>query len=599
MDEVKLEREALIDVAMGYEPADMAIINGHLVNVHTGRIQSDSIAIKGSRIAAVGDIGYAIGDETEVIDADGQFLVPGLVDPHTHQWHTYTNSTVFAAGRLLHGCTAIAAGFYGHAIVNGMKAVRFFLDELLRTPVKPIFLVPTMCYVQNRCLGLPSSPNAPTIEDLFEMLNYPETKGIEETGFEYMLDRERRDRGLLQLIEECLRQGKVPTGHSAGMYEDRGLNGFIAAGIMNNHEIVFLGDAQRQAELGLHVLIREGSACSDVRQLLPAITDRGYASRAFQLNTDVTTPDWAVERGQIDHVVRVAIRNGLDPIKAIQMSTIQPAEFFRVNHDMGVIAAGRFADILFVEHLADFQISKVIANGEVWVEGGKLIRQLQQPEYPEWLYGTMNVGRILKAEDFRISAPADAEKTVNVRVITTRDGSLETPESVEALSVVDGFIQADPGRGINKIAMIDRIFGTGEIGLAFVKGFNIQDGCIGTTANVLNENLVLVGSSDEDMAVAANETVNMGGGFVAVRQRRLLTSFPTPLNGLVTDLSFDETIESVNRLLATWRDMGCNLETPKMNLEFVTLVPIPYLKICTKGLALIQGQEYDLVNLVV
>ena len=152
---MELQREALIDVAMGYEPADTIITGGRVVNVHTGTIKAEGIAIKGERIAAVGDVAYAVGDDTEVIDAEGRFLVPGLIDPHCHQWHTYANSTVFAACRLLHGSTTIVDGFYGHAIVNGMRASRFFLDELLATPVKPIFVTPTMCYTQNRGIGFP------------------------------------------------------------------------------------------------------------------------------------------------------------------------------------------------------------------------------------------------------------------------------------------------------------------------------------------------------------------------------------------------------------------------------------------------------------
>ena len=594
----KLEREALIDVAMGYEPADAVIINGQIVNVHTGVIQSDGIAIKGSRIAALGDIGYSIGPETKVIDAGGQFLVPGLIDPHTHQWHTYTNSTVTAACRLLHGGTAIAEGFYGHAIVNGMKASRFFLDELLATPVKPIFLVPTLSYIQNRWLGFPTSPNAPAFEDLLDALNWPETKGIEECSYECIVEREHRDPDFLQLIEECLRQGKVPSGHLAAIHDDQWLNAWVAAGPMDNHEMKSLEEIKRQAELGVYVMLREGSACPDIRQVLPIITERGYASRACQLCTDVITQDWALERGQVDHTVRVAIKNGLDPIKAIQMATIQPAEYFRVNHDLGVIAPGRFADILFVEHLSDFQISKVVANGQVWVEEGKLIRQLQQPEYPRWLYETMNISRVLKAEDFRVPAPEGAGSTVKARVITTGDESLETGESIETLSVVDGTIEAAPSRGINKIAMIDRIFGTGEMGVAFVKGFNIKEGCIGTTANVFNHNIVLVGDSDQDMAVAANETIKMGGAFTAARQGKVVAAFPTPLNGIATDLSFDETVRTHNRLLQAWREMGCSLDSPQSNLEFVTVSSMPLLKICTKGLIFTDGKRCELVSIV-
>ena len=596
-----LQREALIDVAMGYEPADKVIKNCRIVNSHTGTIHqtSDNVAIKGERIAAIGDMDYTIGDDTEVIDADGRFLVPGLIDPHCHQWHTYANSTVFAACRLLHGSTTIVDGFYGHAIVNGLRASRFFLDELLRTPVKPLFVVPTMCYTQNRGIGFPASPNAPSIDQLMDSLSWPETKGIEEISPELMLYRNQRDADLLNLMEECLKQGKVIQGHSAGMTDDKITNAWVSSGIMHNHEVVNAAETRRQAELGIWVVIREGSACTDIEACIPVITEEGYDPRAFQLCTDVITPDWMLERGQMDNAIRVAIKNGLDPMTAIQMSTIQPAEFYRVNHDMGMIAPGRYADIVFVENLEEFEISQVMANGKIWVKDGKLVEPLENPDYPDWLYGTMNIDRVLAPEDFQIKAPEGAGDTVKVQVINTRDGSLETPGSVETLKVVDGLVQGDPARGINKICMIDRIMGTGEIGLAFVKGFNIQEGCIGTTANVFNQNIVLVGASDEDMAAAANETIDMDGGFIALRNGEVLASLPTPLNGLASDLPFNELFGKQFKLIAAWRDMGCELETPQMNLEFVSLVTIPYYRISTKGLAYMTQDRFELAELFV
>ena len=211
----------------------------------------------------------------------------------------------------------------------------------------------------------------------------------------------------------------------------------------------------------------------------------------------------------------------------------------------------------------------------------------------------MNIKRVPWPKDFRIAPPRSAGSTVKVRVITTRDGSLETPESIETLAIVDGEIQADPERGINKICMIDRIMGTGELGVAFVKGFNIREGCIGTTANVFNQNIVLVGASDEDMAAAANETIRMGGGFIAVRKGKVMASLPTPLNGLATDRSFDDVFAAQRKLRQAWRDMGCTLETPQMNLEFVSLVTIPYYRICTKGLAYVTEDRFELAPLVV
>ena len=596
-----LEREALIDVAMGYEPAEKVIKNCKIVNSHTGTIHSptDNVAIKGERIAAVGDMDYTIDDDTEVIDAGGRYLVPGLIDPHCHQWHTYANSTVFAACRLLHGSTTIVDGFYGHAIVNGLRASRFFLDELLRTPVKPIFVVPTMCYTQNRGIGFPASPNAPSIDQLMDSLTWPETKGIEEISPELMLYRNQRDADLLNLMEECLKQGKVIQGHSAGMTDDKITNAWVASGIMHNHEIVNAAETRRQAELGIWIVIREGSACKDIEACLPVITKEGYDARAFQLCTDVITPDWMLERGQMDNAIRVAVKNGLDPMTAIQMSTIQPAEFYRVNHDMGMIAPGRYADIVFVENLEEFEISQVMANGKIWVKDGELVEPLINPDYPDWLYGSMNIERVLAPEDFQLRAPKGAGDRVKVQVINTRDGSLETPGSVETLKVVDGLVQADPANGINKICMIDRIMGTGEIGLAFVKGFGIQEGCIGTTANVFNQNIVLVGASDEDMAAAANETIKMDGGFIALRNGEIMASLPTPLNGLASDLPFKELFDAQFKLIAAWRDMGCELETPQMNLEFVSLVTIPYYRISTKGLAYMTQDRFELAELFV
>ena len=209
----------------------------------------------------------------------------------------------------------------------------------------------------------------------------------------------------------------------------------------------------------------------------------------------------------------------------------------------------------------------------------------------------MNIDRVLEPADFRIKAPDGTGDTVKVQCINTRDGSLETPGSVETLRVVDGFVQADPQNAINKICMIDRIMGTGEVGVAFVKGF--KEGCIGTTANVFNQNIVLVGASDEDMAAAANETIKMDGGFIAFRNGSVEASLPTPLNGLASDLPFDALFEPQYKLIDAWRDMGCELETPQMNLEFVSLVTIPYYRISTKGLAYMTQDRFELAELFV
>jgi adenine deaminase len=590
------ERAALIDVAMGYAPADTVVVNGRLVDVNTGTVREEGVAIKNGRIAAVGDVEYTRGSETNTLDAGGRFLVPGLVDPHLHQWHTYMNSTVFAATNLLHGTTAVCDGFYGHAILSGVRAVRFFVDELKATPVKPLFVVPVLCYTQNRVLGIPASPNAPSVGDLYEMLDWDETVGVEETGYELLLEPELRDVELLAFFEAALAKGGVISGHGAGLPDDRSVNGFLAAGVTNNHELIARAETRRQAELGLIALIREGASCSDTREAAQAVTTDGLDSRAFLLCPDVVTTAEMFDVGQQDECIRVAIRNGLTPMQAIQMSTIQAAEHLRVGHDVGVIAAGRYADIVIVDDLESFSIRTVLANGNPVVEDGRLLWAASQPEYPPWLYETMNVARRPGADDFRVAARGEQAQ---VRVIVVTDGSLESHEALETLRVVDGQVQPDPARGINKIAMIDRVFGNGEIGVAFVRGFGLREGAIGTSANVFNQNVVVVGTSDEDLAAAANAIIDLKGGFVAVRNGRVEADFPTPLNGIVSDLGFDDSRARIDGLLRAWRSYGCELRTPQINLEFVTLVTIPRLRISTRGLALFEGGSFRFVETVV
>jgi adenine deaminase len=498
---------------------------------------------------------------------------------------------------LLHGTTAVADGFYGHAILSGTRSVRFFLDELKTTPVKPLFVVPILCYTANRFLGIPAAPNAPTVDDLYEMLEWEETIGVEETGYELLLEPERRDVELLAFFEAALRKRAVISGHGAGLPSDRAVNGFLAAGVTNNHELVAQQEARRQAELGLVALIREGASCRDTEAVARAVTQDGLDPRAFLLCPDVVATEEMFEVGQQDHCVRVAIANGIEPMRAIQMSTIQPAEHLRVSHDVGMIAAGRYADIVFVDDLAAFSIRRVIANGEVWVEEGRLRSEGSLPHYPSWLYETMQA-RPVAAEDFRVEAGRESG-TVQARVIVVRDGSLESEEAIEPLPVRDGLVQADPARGIDKIAMIDRVLGTGEIGVGFVKGFGLKEGAIGTSANVFNQNVVVVGATDEDLAAAANAIVALRGGFVGVRAGRVEADFPTPLNGIVSDLGFRESRQRIGRLLEVWRSLGCGLATPQTSLEFVTLVTIPRLRISTKGLALFEGDGYRFVETVV
>lgn len=582
-DKLRLGREALIDVALGETPADVVITGGRMLSVHTGTFTSDGIAIKGNRIAALGDVGYTVGPDTEVLDATGQSLVPGLVSPHVHQWHSGQNGTVWAQCHLLAGTTSAADGFYGCGTIAGVRAIRFFVDEVLRTPLKLMFLVPTLCYAQTRAFGFPVTPLAPTAEETLEMLEWPEALGVEETGYELLLQpRGRRDPDMVRIVERCVALGKVVTGHGPSFPSERELNAYLAAGFTNNHEIVSVEEAARQAELGMHVLLRDGPALHDLPQAVKAVTERRLDARAFQICPDLATAKSLFE-GQLDVAIRAAIRCGLDPVRAIQMSTIQPAEYFRVSEEVGVIAPGRFADILFLDDLRDFLIQRVMADGEIVVRDGRLVKDLAQPEYPAWLYETFHVDRTFAAGDLHARAGAPAGEA-NVRVIGMTEESIDSVEEHHLLPVRDGVVQADRERGINKVVVLDRLHGRSEFGIGFVRGFGLRAGAIGQTIN-FNQCVVVVGVDDAEVACALNAIVAARGGFVAVRDGEIVAEFPTPLLGQASDLPYDEARARSEAISRAWADLGCPMESPMTQLEFVCASTMPTLRISHLGLS--------------
>lgn len=586
-DKVGVSREELMDVALGHEPADVAIINGTIVNVHTGTLMAGDIAIKGNRVAAVGDLAYAIGPATEVVNAKDRYVSPGLVDPHIHQWHTNHNGTVFARCLLEHGTTAAADGFYGAGIVGGVKGIRFFLDEVLATPLKLIFLVPTYSYAQSRAIGFPPAPGSVTADEMLEMIEWEEAWGVEETGYELLVHRDSRDSNIARVVSRALELRKVVTGHGPSFPSAREINAWIAAGVMSNHELVSLDDAILHAELGLYTLLREGAGFHEMHEVVRAITDYGYDSRAYQMCPDLATAETIFEPGQLDAAIRKAIRCGLSPIRAIQLATIQPAEFFRVNHEMGVIAPGRFADLVLLTDLSEFVIDTVMANGRVCVHDGEAVELLPEPSYPEWLYQTMHVTRSFSADDFRVPAPI-TEGVVKARVIGIKDGSYSSEELHAELPVKDGEILSDSIGGINKVVLVDRLHGHGQYGVGFVHGFGLITGAMGSSANPLEQGVVSVAATDQDMATAVNAVVERKGALVAVRGGEVVADFPAPLLGLVSDLPYEDAKVRVRELVSAWRELGCALLHPFAFLEFVAAATVPALRISTQGLTRVR-----------
>jgi adenine deaminase len=557
-----VSRRALIDVALGNQPADTVVLGGRVVNVLTQEIYEAGVAIAGDRIAAVGDIEYARGRDTAVIDASGRYVTPGLVDGHLHMYHSYLGVNEFVEAMLTHGITTTADGFYGQGIVGGKEAVRFFKEAFDARPLRLIFLVPTLAYLQNRELGLEPAPGI-DVDDMHEMLAWDGCLGLEEPPFMPIVDKWDE---FLGLFEATLAQRKIITGHAAGI-NWRQTQAYVAMGASTDHEAVAVDEALYKARAGIKLLMRQGSGASDVATLVKAFTEHKIDPRRLAFCADLASPEKLLSEGGVDENIRVAIASGVPPIVAVQMASINVAEAFHLDREVGALAPGRYADVLLVDDLTRFSIDQVMVGGQVLVREGKFLAELPPISYPTSFSGTVHLDSPINEDDLKVRTSAGSDE-VEVRVIGVTDGSLETDERRARLPVVDGFVQPDFERDVLPIAMVDR-FGKGHgAGAGFVQGFKLQKGAIASTVNAVCENLVAVGASVSDMTIAMNHLAEIGGGKIVVVDGEIIALVELPLLGLLSEEPLEVVTSKFDDAFSAIADLGCPLKSPFSQLEF-------------------------------
>ena len=581
-----MRRRELIDVAMGRVPADLLIEGGTLVNVSTAELYPADVAVKGDRIAAVGDVAHAKGPDTRVIDATGLHISPGLVDGHLHQYHSYIGVNAFVEALLSHGVTATADAFYGPGIVGGLPAIRFLKESFDKMPIRLLFLVPVLSWLQNRELGLTPTPGI-SPDEMLDILDWDGCYGLEEPPYLPVVEHYPE---ILDLFDETLARRKVITGHAAGI-TDRQLQAFVAVGAYTDHETVAVDDAIAKTRAGMKLFMRHGSGCIDAPELIRAYTEFGIDPRGLGFCADLASPEKLLTEGTIDHAVRTAIQLGVEPVRAVQMATLNVAEIFYAQQDIGSISPGRYGDIVLLDDLETYAINSVIVGGETVFEAGQFIGQLPPTEYPESFYGTVSLSSPVTAQDLTFVAEND-DQEAEVRVIAVTAGSLITTEEHERLPITDGRIDADLDRDVLLLAMIDRLGkGTG-IGLGFVRGFKLETGAFASTANAVCENIVIVGTNPADMAVAANHLAAIGGGKVAVEGGEVVASVGLPLLGLHAEEPLEKVTLSFQALFSEIARMGCDLPSPFSQLEFCFACgEIGDLKLSEEGLVRVNPPE--------
>lgn len=581
-----MSRVDLVDVALGNAPADSVVQGGRLVNVASGEIYPADVAVKHGRIAAVGDVQYTIGDGTRVVDAGGRFLCPGLVEAHLHSYHSYIGVPEFTEVLLRHGVTAFADAFYGQGIVAGKAAVRFFKEAFEQMPIRLLFLVPTLAYLQNRDSGLtPTEGVSP--EEMLEMLDWPGCYGLEEPPSAPLVGKWPE---FMELCEKTLEQRKLITGHAAAI-DNRTLQAYAALGVTTDHEAVTTDEGIDRIRLGYKLLMRMASSAFHEVELLKAITEHSLSPRNFGFCADEASPLKLVEIGSTAHNLRVAIARGIPPITAIQMATLNNAEAFFAQQDIGIIAPGRYADMLLVDDLVEFSIDRVLVGGETYIEGGRLVREIPKVAYPSFCFNTIKLSEPITPSALATHAPIE-EGTTEVRVIGITDGEYASDERRARLQVVGGIVQPDLEQDILPVAMVDR-FGKGTgIGSGFAQGFQLKRGAIAQTVNAVCENLVVVGTNLEDMAFACNHLAEIGGGFIIVDGGEIKALVELPLLGLMNDEPLDVVIPKFIRAYQAARELGSNLSSPFVSLEFTFACPgIPDLKMSDEGLIRILPPE--------
>ncbi len=562
-----------IAAARGDIPAHLVLRNAQLVNVLSGEIHPTDIVVHHGYVVALG-AGYSGEQE---IDLKGRYVAPGFIDAHVHIESSLCTPPEFARTVLAHGVTTVVTDPHEIANVLGLEGIRFMLERAKHGAVN-MFVMASSCvpatHMETSGARLEAEDLAPLLNSdwvlgLAEMMNYP--------GVIY------GDKAVLDKLE--LYGQLVLDGHSPAV-TGKALNAYVAAGIASDHECTTVEEAVEKLRLGLTIFIREGTTTHNLRPLLPLVTKENHTRLCFC--TDDRQPSSLLDEGSIDHMVRVAIAKGIDPMLAIRMGTINTANYFRL-HQLGAVAPGRRADMIVFSDLANLRAELVYRGGVLAAQDGE-VTHVKAPLRPIDLRSSMNVNR--SEVDFSISA-----LSARIRVIGGTDEQVVTGHSFADAKVVNGYAVSDIDHDILKMAVIERHRATGGIGKAFISGFGLRRGAIAGSVAHDHHNLIVIGADDESMRVAAEAVINMGGGLVAVDGGEVVATLPLPVAGLMSEEPIAEVRRQYDALIAAAHRMGSSMQDPFMAMSFMALEVIPKLKLTDIGL--VDVEQFNVVDLFV
>ncbi len=565
----------LVAVAAGARPADLVLKNARVFNVFTGEFADGDVAIQGGYIAGVGSY-----EGREEIDLQGRYLTPGFIDGHVHLESGLVSPAEFARLVVAAGTTTVVADPHEIANVAGERGLRFILQATEELPLSVYLMLPS-CVPSSSLEQAGAELSAAELE---KFIDHPRVLGLGEVmDFPAVLRQDAQITEKLRLAEKMLIDG-----HAPGL-AGKDLTAYIAAGIGSDHECVTPEQAMERLRQGMYVMIREGSAAKNLLSLLPMVTPQ--TAHRCMFVTDDRHPEDLVNLGHINHLVRMAVEAGLDVALALQMASINAANYFRLK-DVGAIAPGYRADLQVFGDLTGWQPEMVWNFGVLVAEKGKAIK-VKAGNDEHMVRDTMHLGRIEKEQ---LVIPAQSQ---TARVIGLIPGQLVTEELKLPVKVLDGAFVAQPENDIVKLAVWERHKGSGRVGVALLRGLGLRRGAIASTVAHDSHNLVVAGVNDRDMLLAVRQAEQMQGGLVAVADGLVLGSLPLPLGGLMADREVEWVQEELAILQAVARDLGVRPEyDPFMTMAFLSLPVIPELKLTDAGLVDVKAGKIVSVSVV-
>ncbi len=565
------DMQALMQVALGEEPADLVVANADLVNVYTGEIQKKmGVAAKGPWLARVSsEVQDTVGPHTRVIDATGLTLVPGLIDGHTHLAWIYT-AAAFIPFAIAAGVTTVVTETLEPFPMAGVAGVLDFLDSFQGQPIRILATAPAMVSISPAAKGIAAA-------DLQRLLERDDVLGLGESYWQAVLQEPET---YLTALEQTLRCGKVIEGHTAGASEKK-LAAYVAAGIYSCHEPIDAEQALARLRLGVHVLVREGSIRRDL-EAIARIRGSGVDLRRMVLASDGASPGDLMDGKYMDFIVRKAMSCGFSPVEAIQMASLNVAEHFRLDGLLGGIAPGRLADMVLVSDLSEFRTDTVICNGELIFQRDRLLKPPRPHAFTSASLNTVRLPRPLAASDFTIrSNTRAAAASVRVMEMVT---DLVTAERHLEVPMADGELKADPAKGICKIAAVDRTHQPGQLFTGLIKGFGLSRGAVACSAAWDSSDIVVIGADPNEMAGAVNRVAELQGGAVLCEDGRVTAEIALPIFGIACDLPVSALAARLEDFKQAMARLGVTFPDPLLSLITLTGAAIPYLRICESGL---------------